>query len=146
MLKVQIKILDSRLGKEFPLPSYATPGSAGMDLRACITDPIEFLPHSVILVPTGFAFHLDESQYAAMILPRSGLSHKYGIILGNTVGLIDSDYQGALMVSLWNRSSETYTIQPGERIAQMIIVPVVQAEWEMVDEFSQSNRGEGGFG
>lgn len=145
-MKIQLKKLDPRIGNEFPLPSYATLGSAGMDLRACIDDAIVIAPGETVLIETGIAIHLEDKNYAAVILPRSGLGHKHGIVLGNLVGLIDSDYQGPLMVSLWNRSAQSYTIEPGDRIAQLVIVPVVQAQFDIVDEFNQSNRGEGGFG
>ena len=146
MKPVQIKILDPRLGTEFPLPDYATPGSAGLDLRACVEHAIDIAPGETCLIPTGFAMHMQDTDLAAVILPRSGLGHKHGIVLGNLVGLIDSDYQGQLMVSCWNRSSTAYTIQPMERIAQMVIVPVVQAQFRVVDQFEASARGEGGFG
>lgn len=138
--------MDPRLGNEFPLPAYATAGSAGMDLRACIDAPLEMVPGATTLIPTGMAIWLDDPGLAAVILPRSGLGHKHGIVLGNLVGLIDSDYQGQLMVSCWNRGSGTYTIEPGERIAQLVIVPVVQVSLEIVKEFGASERGEGGFG
>lgn len=144
--KVQLKILDQRIGHEFPLPSYATEGAAGLDLRACIDEPLALNPGDTALVKTGIAIHIADPHMAAIILPRSGLGHKHGIILGNSAGLIDSDYQGPLMVSLWNRSIVSYHIQPGERIAQLIIVPVLHAEFEIVDEFPTSQRGEGGFG
>ena len=144
--KIQLKILDSRIGNEFPIPNYATEGSAGMDMRACLDEAIDLAPGESVLVPTGLAIHLEDPNYAAMLLPRSGLGHKHGIVLGNLVGLIDSDYQGQVFVSCWNRGQETFTVQPGERIAQMVIVPVVQAEFEVVDEFDDSERGEGGFG
>ena len=135
------------MGREFPLPTYATSGSAGLDLRACLEKPLTLLPGEVHLIPTGLAIYIADRGLAAMILPRSGLGHKHGIVLGNLTGLIDSDYQGPLMVSCWNRGQESYTIQPGERIAQMIIVPVIQAEFEIVEEFRvASERGEGGFG
>lgn len=143
---MQVKILDDRLGRDIPLPEYATPGSAGLDLRACIDEPLELQPGQTELIPTGMAIHIEDPGMAAMILPRSGLGHKHGIVLGNLVGLIDSDYQGQLMVSCWNRGDEDFTIQPGERIAQMVLVPVIQADFEMVDEFDTSDRGEGGFG
>ncbi|WP_423063493.1 dUTP diphosphatase [Candidiatus Paracoxiella cheracis] len=146
MHPVKLKILDSRIGKEFPLPNYATDGSAGMDLRACLDEPLALQPGETKLINTGMAMHLADPTMAATILPRSGLGHKHGIVLGNLVGLIDSDYQGPLMVSCWNRSSEVYTIQPGERIAQLVIVPVLRANFEIVNEFNQSERGEGGFG
>jgi len=144
--KIQVKILDSRIGNELPLPDYATEGSAGMDLRACIDDAVDLAPGETFLVPTGLAIYIADPNYAAMLLPRSGLGHKHGIVLGNLVGLIDSDYQGQLFVSCWNRGSDMFTVKPGERIAQMIIVPVVQAEFEVVDEFDDSARGAGGFG
>ncbi len=143
---LQVKILDDRIGRDFPLPSYATPGSAGMDLRACLDDSLLVEPGQTVLIPTGLAVHIADPQLCAMLLPRSGLGHKHGIVLGNLVGLIDSDYQGQLMVSCWNRGQQSYQIQPGERIAQMILVPVVQADFAIVDEFSDSDRGEGGFG
>lgn len=146
MHPVKLKILDSRIGKEFPLPNYATDGSAGMDLRACLDEPLTLQPGETKLINTGMAMHLADPTMAATILPRSGLGHKHGIVLGNLVGLIDSDYQGPLMVSCWNRSNEVYTIQPGERIAQLVIVPVLRANFEIVNEFDQSERGEGGFG
>lgn len=145
--KIQVKILDLRMGRDFSLPMYATEGSAGLDLRACIEDPLTLSPGDVELVPTGLAIHIADPHMAAMILPRSGLGHKNGIVLGNLTGLIDSDYQGPLMISCWNRGKESYTIQPGERIAQMVIVPVLRAEFEVVDEFNASSeRGDGGFG
>jgi dUTP pyrophosphatase len=144
--KLQVKILDPRIGKEFPLPEHATPGSAGVDLRACLEASLELRPGETQLIPTGIAIHLDDPGYAALILPRSGLGHKHGIVLGNLVGLIDSDYQGQLMVSCWNRGQSAFTIQPGERIAQLIIVPVAQVGFEVVDEFVASERGAGGFG
>jgi dUTP pyrophosphatase len=144
--RVQLKILDSRLGAEFPLPSHATDGSAGVDLRACLPAPIEIAPGQTELIPSGLAIHLGDPGLAAVILPRSGLGHKHGIVLGNLVGLIDSDYQGELLISCWNRGQTAFTIAPGERIAQLVIVPVVQAEFEVVEEFEQSQRGSGGFG
>ena len=144
--KIQLKILDKRIGNEFPLPDYATEGSAGMDLRACLDEAVELAAGETFLVPTGLSIYVADPSYAAMLLPRSGLGHKHGIVLGNLVGLIDSDYQGQLFVSCWNRGSESFTVQPGERIAQMVIVPVVQADFEIVDEFDDSERGEGGFG
>jgi len=128
------------------MPTYATEGSAGMDMRACLDEAVELAPGETLLVPTGMAIHLEDPNYAAMLLPRSGLGHKHGIVLGNLVGLIDSDYQGQVFVSCWNRGQTSFTVQPGERIAQMVIVPVVQAEFEVVDEFDDSDRGEGGFG
>ena len=144
--KIQLKILDPRIGNEFPIPHYATEGSAGMDLRACVEGEVELAPGDTYLVPTGMAIHVADPGYAAVLLPRSGLGHKHGIVLGNLVGLIDSDYQGQLFVSCWNRGKESFTIKPGERIAQMVIVPVVQAEFEIVEEFDSSDRGAGGFG
>ena len=146
MQKIQLKILDSRLGNEFPLPHYATDGAAGMDMRACIDAPLAIAPGETRLIPTGLAIHIQEPGLAAMLLPRSGLGHKHGIVLGNLVGLIDSDYQGQVFVSCWNRGGETFTMQPGERIAQMVIVPVVHADFEVVEEFAASARGSGGFG
>ncbi|BBP42551.1 dUTP diphosphatase [Thiosulfativibrio zosterae] len=146
-LKVQYKILDSRLGNEIEMPHYGTAGSAGLDLRACINAPLELQPGQVVMIPTGMAVHLNDPGYAAMLLPRSGLGHKHGIVLGNLVGLIDSDYQGPLMVSCWNRGDTPYTIQVGERIAQMVIVPVLQPLFEQVDDFGEATaRGQGGFG
>lgn len=146
MKQLQVKILDPRIGKELPLPQYATSGSAGLDLRACLKESVSLKPGETLLIPTGLAIHLADPNYAAMILPRSGLGHKHGIVLGNLVGLIDSDYQGELMVSCWNRGDTEFEITVGERIAQMIIVPVHQAEFEIVDEFDSSERGVGGFG
>jgi len=147
MIKVEYKILDPRLGKEIEMPHYGTAGSAGLDLRACVDDATVIKPGQTILIPTGMAIHLDDPGFAAILLPRSGLGHKHGIVLGNLVGLIDSDYQGPLMVSCWNRGSNPYTIEVGERIAQMVIVPVVQPVFEEVDSFGLSTeRGEGGFG
>ena len=144
-MKIDVKILDPRIAEQ--LPAYATPGSAGLDLRACLDAPLTLAPNAWQLVPTGMAIHLADPAYAAMILPRSGLGHKHGIVLGNLVGLIDSDYQGQLMVSAWNRSSVAFTIEPMERIAQLVIVPVVQAQFNIVNEFSDaSERGEGGYG
>ena len=143
-MKVDLKILDPRMADH--LPQYATPGSAGLDLRACLDSAITLEPNAWQLVPTGIAIHLDDPAYAALILPRSGLGHKHGIVLGNLVGLIDSDYQGQLMVSAWNRSDTPFTIEPMERIAQLVIVPVVQVELAVVSEFTTSTRGEGGFG
>jgi deoxyuridine 5'-triphosphate nucleotidohydrolase len=143
---VQIKVLDQRLGAEFPLPDYATAGSAGMDLRACLDEPLTIAPGKTELIPTGFAMHMQDSGMAAVILPRSGLGHKHGIVLGNLVGLIDSDYQGQVFVSCWNRSETGFVVDPGVRIAQMVFLPVVQAQWERVDEFDDSDRGGGGFG
>ena len=143
-MKLDVKILDPRLVDQ--LPSYATPGSAGLDLRACLNEPLTLEPNAWKLVPTGMAIFLQDPSYAALILPRSGLGHKHGIVLGNLVGLIDSDYQGQLMVSAWNRSSTAFTIEPMERIAQLVIVPVVQAEFNVVADFPASERGEGGYG
>ena len=145
MKTVDLKILDDRLKDQ--LPSYATPGAAGLDLRACVDQALEIEPGQTVLVPTGLSIHLADPGYAAMILPRSGLGHKHGIVLGNLVGLIDSDYQGPLMVSTWNRSQQVFTLEPMERLAQLVIVPVVQAAFRVVDEFeSDSDRGAGGFG
>jgi len=143
-MKVDVKILDARLRDN--LPAYATPGSAGLDLRACLDEALTLQPNAWQLVPTGLAIFLQDPAYAALILPRSGLGHKHGIVLGNLVGLIDSDYQGQLMVSAWNRSNTAFTIEPMERIAQLVIVPVIQAEFRVVDEFVASQRGEGGYG
>jgi len=143
---LQVKVLDPRVGTEFPLPHYATPGSAGLDLRACLDAPLTVAPGETHLIPTGIAIHLDDPGLAAVLLPRSGLGHKHGIVLGNLVGLIDSDYQGQVMVSCWNRGSAAFTIAPGERIAQMVIVPVVQVKFEVVEQFTESHRGAGGFG
>jgi dUTP pyrophosphatase len=143
---LKVRILDARIGKEFPLPQYATAGSAGLDLRACLKRPLELEPGRAELIPTGLAIYVQDPGLAAVILPRSGLGHKHGIVLGNLVGLIDSDYQGQLMVSCWNRGREPYTVQPGERIAQLIVVPVVQVELEVVEDFTASSRGAGGFG
>ena len=146
MTPVEYRILDSRIGAEFPMPAYATPGSAGMDLRACLDGPLELAPGDTQLIPTGLAIHMGDTGMAAVILPRSGLGHKHGIVLGNLVGLIDSDYQGQLMVSCWNRGQTTFTIEPGERIAQLVFVPVLQPEMIQVESFDASERGEGGFG
>lgn len=146
MKKIDVKILDARIGQQFPLPTYATAGSAGLDLRACIDEGIALAAGETILVPTGIAIHIADPSLAAVILPRSGLGHKHGVVLGNLVGLIDSDYQGQLMVSVWNRSQQAFTIEPGERLAQMVFVPVVQAEFNIVDDFVETERGEGGFG
>ncbi len=143
-MQIDVKVLDSRLAGN--LPAYATPGSAGLDLRACLMEPLTLQPNAWQLVPTGIAIHLADPDFAALILPRSGLGHKHGIVLGNLVGLIDSDYQGQLMVSAWNRSPTAFTIEPMERIAQLVIVPVVQAQFNVVTEFPTSQRGEGGYG
>ena len=144
--KIQIKILDERIGRQIPLPTYTTEGSAGMDLRACVNEPLELAPQTTALIFTGIAIHIADHHMAAVILPRSGLGHKHGVVLGNLVGLIDSDYQGPLMVSCWNRSAHSYTIQPGERIAQLIIIPILHAEFSIVTDFVATERGEGGFG
>lgn len=144
--KVDVKVLDQRIGTEFPLPAYATEGSAGLDLRACLDAPLELAPGQSHLIRTGLAIHIADPAFAGLVLPRSGLGHKHGIVLGNLVGLIDSDYQGELMVSCWNRGHDSFTIQPGERIAQYVLVPVVQAEFRLVDEFDATVRGAGGFG
>jgi dUTP pyrophosphatase len=143
---LKVRILDARLGTEFPLPAYATGGSAGLDLRACLAAPLVLPPGQAELIPSGLAIHLDDPQLAAVILPRSGLGHKHGIVLGNLVGLIDSDYQGQLMVSCWNRGTQAFTVRPGERIAQLVVVPVVQVALEVVEDFATSARGAGGFG
>jgi len=143
---VQIKIIDPRLGTDFPLPEYATDGSAGMDLRACLDEVWTVAPGETRLIPTGFAMHMEDSGMAAVILPRSGLGHKHGIVLGNLVGLIDSDYQGQVFVSCWNRSTEKFQIEPGARIAQLVFMPVVQVRWELVEDFEVSRRASGGFG
>jgi dUTP pyrophosphatase len=144
--KVKLRILDPRIGREFPLPQHATPGSAGMDLRACLAAPLVLPPGGAELIPTGLSIYVEDPGLAALLLPRSGLGHKNGIVLGNLVGLIDSDYQGPLMVSCWNRGSAAFTINPGDRIAQMVIVPVVQFDFEVVEEFAGTVRGAGGFG
>ncbi|MFW2421261.1 MAG: dUTP diphosphatase [Porticoccaceae bacterium] len=146
MSGVELKILDSRVGTEFPLPDYATPGSAGIDLRACLDGSLALAPGDCELIPTGMAIHMGDSNMAAVILPRSGLGHKHGIVLGNLVGLIDSDYQGQLFISVWNRGVESFTIEPGDRIAQLVFVPVLHPTFTLVDEFTASERGEGGFG
>ncbi len=146
MRRLQAQILDSRLGTEFPLPEYATAGSAGLDLRAMLTESLEIEPGQTVLIPTGLAIYIEDSGVAAMILPRSGLGHKHGIVLGNLVGLIDSDYQGQLQVSCWNRGNSSFTIAPGDRIAQLVLVPVIQAQLEITDSFIESERAQGGFG
>lgn len=146
MKKIDVKILDSRIGSTYPLPTYATEGSAGLDLRACLDEAVILAPGETKLIPTGIAIHIADPSLAAVILPRSGLGHKHGVVLGNLVGLIDSDYQGQLMVSTWNRGQDTFTIEPGERIAQMVFVPVVQAEFNIVEDFDATERGAGGFG
>ena len=143
---LQVRILDARIGNDFPLPAYATSGSAGLDLRACVTTPLTLQPGQAELISTGLAIHVADPALAAVILPRSGLGHKHGLVLGNLVGLIDSDYQGPLMVSCWNRSGIAYTLQPGERIAQLVLINVVQVELQVVAQFSASERGAGGFG
>lgn len=146
MRKIQLKILDDRIGNTIPLPAHATEGSAGMDLRACIDETITLSPGDTELIPTGMAIHIEDPGLAATILPRSGLGHKHGIVLGNLVGLIDSDYQGQLFVSCWNRGTNSFTIEVGDRIAQLVFVPVVQADFEVVEDFDSSERGAGGFG
>ncbi|MDE2128647.1 MAG: dUTP diphosphatase [Betaproteobacteria bacterium] len=143
-LPIEVRLLDQRLREQ--LPAYATPGAAGMDLRACLDAPLTLQPGQAELIPTGLSIHVADPGYAALILPRSGLGHKHGIVLGNLVGLIDSDYQGPLMVSCWNRGTQAYAVQPLERIAQLVIVPVMQAQWTVVESFTPSHRGEGGFG
>ncbi|ESK40651.1 dUTP diphosphatase [Acinetobacter nectaris] len=145
-MKVQVKVLDERLGKEWPLPTYATSGSAGLDLRACLDEAVTIEPGQTVLVKTGLSIYIQDTNFAGLILPRSGLGHKHGIVLGNLVGLIDSDYQGELMVSVWNRSEKAFSLEPGERLAQYVLVPVVQAEFEQVEEFVATERGAGGFG
>ena len=146
MHKIQLKILDNRLGKDFELPHYATDGSAGMDIRACLDEAITLEPGDTQLIPSGFAIHIGDADLAAVLLPRSGLGHKHGIVLGNLTGLIDSDYQGQVFVSVWNRGDKAFTVEPGERIAQMVFVPVVQAAFDVVEDFEESQRGAGGFG
>lgn len=143
---IQFKILNPQVGQSIPLPQYATPGSAGLDLRACLDAPIQLAPQETVLIPTGIAIHMGSSQMAAMILPRSGLGHNHGIVLGNLVGLIDSDYQGEIKISCWNRSSDHFTVNPGDRIAQMIFVPVMQPVFKLVEAFEETERGAGGFG
>lgn len=144
--RLQIRVLDPRIGRDYALPQYATQGSAGVDLRACIDAPLELKPGDTQLIPSGIAIYLQDPGHAAIVLPRSGLGHKHGIVLGNLVGLIDSDYQGQIFVSCWNRGQSTFTIQPGERIAQLVVVPVVQVEFDVVNEFVATERGAGGFG
>lgn len=146
MTAIALRILDARVGRDFPLPAYATPGSAGMDLRACLDAPLVLPPGGSELVATGLAIHIGDPGLCAVILPRSGLGHRHGIVLGNLTGLIDADYQGPLMVSLWNRSDAAYTVEPGERIAQLVVLPVRQVRFDVVDAFAASARGEGGFG
>jgi dUTP pyrophosphatase len=144
--RIELKILNARVGKDLPLPKHATPGSAGLDLRACLDVPLQLEPDGCALIPTGIAIHIADPTLAAMIIPRSGLGHKHGIVLGNLVGLIDSDYQGELMISCWNRGSDSFRIEPGERIAQLVVVPVVQVHFDVVESFGRSDRGTGGFG
>ncbi|TDJ17209.1 MAG: dUTP diphosphatase [Gammaproteobacteria bacterium] len=146
MKSIQLKILDARIGGEYPLPEYATDGSAGIDIRACLDEPLEVRPGDTHLLPSGIAIHIGDPALAAVLLPRSGLGHKHGIVLGNLVGLIDADYQGQVFVSCWNRSRQSFTIQPGERIAQMVFIPIVRAHFEVVESFQESTRGAGGFG
>lgn len=146
MRKIRLKILDERLGRDIPLPAYSTPGSAGLDLRACLEHDLVLAPGETQLIPTGLAIHIDDPHLAAVLLPRSGLGHKHGVVLGNLVGLIDSDYQGQVFVSCWNRGSEPYEIHVGERIAQMVFVPVAQVEFDLVESFNTSDRAAGGFG
>ncbi|MEE8538785.1 MAG: dUTP diphosphatase [Woeseiaceae bacterium] len=146
MRAIELKILDSRIGKSIALPHYATDGSAGLDMRACIDEPLTVGPGAAELVPTGLAIHIGDNRLAAVLLPRSGLGHKHGLVLGNLTGLIDSDYQGQIFISCWNRSTKAYEIKPGERIAQMVFVPVEQVRFELVEEFRESDRGDGGFG
>jgi dUTP pyrophosphatase len=143
---IELKILDSRIGDSIPLPHYATDGSAGLDIRACIDEALTVAPGETVLVPSGLAIHIGDARLAAVLLPRSGLGHKHGLVLGNLTGLIDSDYQGQVFVSIWNRGNRTYEIDPGERIAQMVFVPVEQVAFDVVEEFDDSDRGEGGFG
>ena len=146
MRRIELKILDSRIGDSIPMPHYATDGSAGLDMRACIDESITVSPGETVLVPTGLAIHIDDPGLAAVLLPRSGLGHKHGLVLGNLTGLIDSDYQGQVFISCWNRGQTAYDVQPGERIAQMVFIPVEQVAFDVVDEFDSSDRGEGGFG
>ena len=145
-MKLQVKVLNERIGSEFPLPTYATTGSAGLDLRACLSEAVTLEPGQTALIGTGLAIYIGDAGYAGLVLPRSGLGHKHGIVLGNLVGLIDSDYQGELMLSCWNRGQTRFTIQPGERLAQYVLVPVLQAELEVVNDFHATERGAGGFG
>ena len=145
-MKVQVKVLDSRLGNEWPMPTYATTGSAGLDLRACVDAATVIEPGQTVLVKTGLSIYIEDLHFAGLILPRSGLGHKHGIVLGNLVGLIDSDYQGELMVSVWNRSQTAFSLEPGERLAQYVLVPVIQAQFDIVNEFEATERGAGGFG
>ncbi len=145
-MKVQVKVLDKRLGGEWPMPTYATAGSAGLDLRACVDEATIIEPGQTVLVKTGLSIYIEDTNFAGLILPRSGLGHKHGIVLGNLVGLIDSDHQGELMVSVWNRSQTAFTLEPGERLAQYVLVPVVQAQFDLVEEFVATERGAGGFG
>jgi len=146
MKRIALRVLDARLRGDYPLPAYATDGAAGVDLRACIDETLTLKPGDTELIPTGLAIHIADASLAAVILPRSGLGHKHGIVLGNLVGLIDSDYQGQILVSCWNRGRESFNIQPGERIAQLVFVPVVRAQFDIVEEFAASERGDGGFG
>lgn len=146
MKSIQIKLIDPRLGKDFPLPEYATPGSAGVDICACLDEQLHLEPGACSLIPSGFALHIGDAGLAAVLLPRSGLGHKHGIVLGNLTGLIDSDYQGQVFISCWNRGDQTFAIKPGDRVAQLVFVPVVQARFEIVNDFAQSQRGTGGFG
>ncbi len=146
MRSIELKILDPRVGDSIPLPQYTTDGSAGLDMRACIDEPLNVAPGETVLIPTGIAIHVADPSLAAVLLPRSGLGHKHGLVLGNLVGLIDSDYQGQVFISCWNRSSKSYEVQPAERIAQMVFVPVEQVEFRVVDEFAKTDRGAGGFG
>ena len=146
MQSVQIKIIDPRVGDSIPLPTYATLGSAGLDLRVCIDEPIQIAAQETVLLPTGLAVYIADPHLAAVILPRSGLGHKHGIVLGNLVGLIDSDYQGELKISCWNRGAEHFTVNPGDRLAQLVFLPIVRAEFSLVEQFTQTSRGEGGFG
>jgi dUTP pyrophosphatase len=143
---IQLKILDPRVGQAIPLPTYATDGSAGLDLRVCIDEPMQIAPHQTVLLPTGIAIYIEDRQIAAVILPRSGLGHKHGIVLGNLVGLIDADYQGELKISCWNRNSDHFTVNPGDRIAQLVFLPIIKVEFSLVESFTQSFRGDAGFG